>query len=71
MIDVRVLDIIIDDEGRERERDHSEPEVFEAMDADADRRLAFQEFCQGLSLLGMSSAGLSEFFKDDQRFISL
>lgn len=29
--------------------------VFEAMDTDADRRLAFPEFRQGLSLLGMAS----------------
>ena len=48
-----------------RKTDHSEPEVFEAMDVDADRRLAFQEFCQGLSLLGMSSAGLSELLSKD------
>ena len=32
-------------------------EVFDSMDVDSDRRLAFPEFRQGLSLLGMTSAG--------------
>ena len=34
------------------------PEVFQGLDADGDRRLTFNEFRQGLSSLGMSSAGL-------------
>ena len=35
---------------------HDDIEVFDSMDVDADRRLAFPEFRQGLSLLGMTSA---------------
>lgn len=36
---------------------HDEIEVFDSMDVDSDRRLAFPEFRQGLSLLGMTSVG--------------